>query len=227
MSGARVRRKRIRRPLEVLGALTASLALLAVAGTSAQAATWTVEGSKISEKISLESGLKKETTAKLVGKVLGSEIVITAQKMAGSEGVIIQSGSVAKTSGIIEFSELSVDTPAGCKVESPIKTKTLTSEAVDHSGNVHAFGKAFPEEGEVFATIKISGCAIAGSYNVKGTVYGEAEEWGTALATQPIKTTPAINETLGGSLTLGTSAATMTAESVGNLASGKKFSIDT
>ena len=241
MSRAKLRRNQTWRTVGGIGgALIVSLMLSALAGTAAQASTWTVEGKGIGEEVALESGLKKETTASLTGKVLGQEVVITAKRMAGSGGVIIQSGSIAKTSGIIEFSEVSVDKPSGCVLSSPVVTKTLTSEAVDHSGNEHAFGKTFPEEGEVFATIKITGCAIAGSYNVKTPidevepkkfvptgVFGEAEKWGTELSSQPIKTTPAVNETMNGSLTLGTSPAQMTAETVGNLASGNKFSVDT
>lgn len=171
--------------------------------------------------------LKEGTTATLKGEVLNSKVTITATTLSSSSGTIFQEGTLAKDSGILEFSGLSVDEPAGCKVKSPIKTKELTSELVDHAGNEHAYDKFFPETGEVFATVTIEGCAIAGSYNVKGKVYGEANKWATPAAKQPLAFSPAINTTLGGELTLGTKPAELTLEGVNTLESGKSFSADT
>jgi hypothetical protein len=219
--------------VKIIGlAVMAALAISAFASASASAATWTVEGAKLEEGtakgVSASAKLKTGTTAVLEGELLGQEFVLTSTTLSSSSGTIFQEGTKAKDSGVLEFSGLSVDKPSPtCAVESPIKTKSLTSELVDHSGSTKAYDKFFPEEGEVFATIKVSGCAVAGSYNVKGVVYGEAEAWGVSLASQPLKFNPTINATLGGSLTLGTKAAKLSAEGVNTLASGKAFSADT
>jgi hypothetical protein len=149
------------------------------------------------------------------------------------EGTIFQEGNVAKDSGILTFSGLTVDEPAGCAVESPIKTKPLTTELVTHkffdmyeiggikfkveTTSARAYDKFFPEEGEVFATIKVTGCAVAGSYNLKGVVYGEAEEWGVERVSQQLNFSPGVNATLGGSLTLGSNAAELTASATTHL----------
>ena len=212
-------------------AVMAALVISAFASASASAATWTVEGTKLGEGtangVSAHAVLKTGTVGTLKGTLLGKKFVLTAATLSSSSGTIFQEGAKAKDSGFLEFSNLTVHEPAGCTVESPIKTKALTSELVDHSGSADAYDKFFPEEGEVFATIKVSGCAVAGSYNVKGVVYGTAEEWGKALAVQPLTFNPTINATLGGSLTLGSNAAELFAEGENTLASGKSFSADT
>ena len=215
-------------------AVMAALAISAFASASASAATWTVEGAKLSGEGTangVAANASLTGTGELKGEVLGTKITLTATTLTSSSGTIFQEGTKAKDSGFLEFSGLSVD-GAACKVKEPVKTKSLTSELVDHSGSTHAFDKFFPEEGETFATVTLevaSGlpCPIAGSYNVKGTVYGEGNVWGTPGATQTLLFNPTINSTLGGSLTLGTKPAELFVDADNTLASGKSFSADT
>jgi hypothetical protein len=213
--------------LAAVGALT----ITAFVSASASAATWTVEGAKLSEGtsngVSFNAGLKTGTVAALAGTLLGQEVLLTAHHVTCTNCTFFIVGLAADWEGVLDFSNFTVDKPAGCKVKEPISTKALKGELVDHSGSERMYEKVLPAEGEVFATITVEGCAVAGSYNVKGVVYGEGEKWGTSLAAQPLKFTPAINTTLGGSLTLGTSVATLSAEGVNTLTSGKKFSADT
>jgi hypothetical protein len=220
---------------KILGmAIVASLAIAAFAAASASASHWKVEGAKLAEGTAngkgVSAALKAGTTATLKGKLLGQEFVLTATTLSSSEGRIYQEGTESKDEGFLEFSGLTVDKPAGCGIESPIKTKALKSLLVDHSTSTHAYDKFFPAEGEVFATIKVTGCAVAGSYNVKGTTFGEGNVWGEEFVEQSLNFSPAINTTLGGALTLGTSAAELTLEGVNTLngaEAGKKFGAET
>jgi hypothetical protein len=207
------------------------LAIGAFAATSASAATWTVEGSKLSGEgtangLAMSSKLKAGTTATMKGVLLGQEFVLTSTTLSSSGGTIFQEGSKAKTSGVLEFSGLTVDKPAGCSVESPIKTKALTGELV--GGHEKKGKKTTPEEGEVFATIKVSGCAVAGSYNVKGVVYAEDGFWGALLAGILWIIGTKVTHTFApeSKLTLGTSPVELTAEIEDTLASGKKYGAD-
>jgi hypothetical protein len=211
-------------------AAVAALAIVAFASASASAATWTVEGKTLTEGtangLAVNATLKKESTAVLKGEVLGQEFLLTSTKLTSLNGLIYQElPGVAKDEGVLEFSELTLDKPAGCKVKGGVvKTKQLTSELVPHpkgegeEGNNRGYDKFFPEEGEVFTTITLEGCAAAGPYNVKGVVYGQGEAWGTEKAEQPLTFSPTVNSTLGGSLTLGVKPATLTAEGVNHLA---------
>jgi hypothetical protein len=208
------------------------LAIAAFASASASAATWTVEGKALTEGtangVAVNAALQKETVAVLEGEVLGQPFLLTSKKLTSTGGLIYQAApGVAKDEGVLEYTELTVDKPSGCKVKNGVvKTKQLTSELVAHEGTNHAFDKFFPEEGEVFATITLEGCAVAGSYNVKGVVYGEGNEWGVSKVEQPLALSPAINSTLGGSLTLGVKPATLTMSGVNTLASGLSFGAD-
>jgi hypothetical protein len=230
-----------KRLAKVVGlAIVAVLAISAFASASASAAQWTVEGAKIkAEGEAASAKLKTGTSGTLTGTLLGQEFVLTASALKSESGLLFQEGTKATFSGFLSFSGFTVHKPAGCKVKEPIKTRELTGELVDHAGSEHAFARFRPseiKEGkkvfiETFATVTVEGCAVAGSYQVKTGlttgVYGEAEKWGTSLAEQPLKFTPAINATPGGTLTLGTSVATLSAEGVNTLTSGKKFSADT
>jgi hypothetical protein len=224
-----------RHALKILGmAVMAALAISTLASATASATTWTVENGAVPQEVQMT--LKVGTTATLEGTLLGQNFVLTASALSSTawggvagDATIYQEGAVAKAKGRLSFSGLTVDKPAGCTVTSPIVTKDLTAEVVDHTGNTHGFVKFFPEAGAgtTFAGITIKGCAIAGTYLLKGTVYGEGNEWGTMAAEQPLVFNPTINTTLGGSLTLGTNAAKLTVETVNHLTSDKKFGADT
>jgi hypothetical protein len=225
-----------RHALKVLGlAVMAALAISALASvTAASASTWTVEGGTVPQEVS--ATLKEGTTAKLEGTLLGQEFILTASALSSmawegeaGDAVIYQEGAVAKAKGRLSFSGLTVHKPATCTVTSPIVTKNLTAEVVDHTGSGNGFVKFTPETGAgtTFANIVVKGCPVAGTYPVKGTVYGEGNAWGTMATSQPLNFSPAINTTLGGSLTLGVNAAKLTAEGVNHLTSDKKFGADT
>jgi hypothetical protein len=173
--------------------------------------------------------MKEGTTATLKLTLFGQPLDLTASTLASAgwggvgSATIKQEGTKASATVTLGFSGLKVDRPAGCTVAEPLVTRDLTAEVVEHPTSEHAYVKFFPEEGETFATIVVKNCAVAGSYPVKGTVYGEGDVWGTESVNQPLNFSPAINETLKGALTLGVKPAKLTAEGTNHLASEVAF----
>jgi hypothetical protein len=94
-----------------------------------------------------------------------------------------------------------------------IETTSLTAVAamgntIETVGSV--YGKFTPTFGTVFATIKLAGCAAAGSYQVKGNLYAKAvNATGVLGEKQEIDSSAAINSSQGGALKLGTNVATL------------------
>jgi hypothetical protein len=210
-------------------AMAIALVTSAFAAASASATTWSVSGSPLAEGKAngktVNASLKAGTTATLKGKLLGQEFVLHATTLSSENGLIYQEGSAAKDSGVLVFSGLSVEKPSpACEVASPIKTKPLASElTMDVGGSETAYDKFVPAEGLVFATITVKGCAVAGSYNVKGEVFGEGNEYGVEETPQPLNFSPAINASQGGSLTLGSNAAELTLEGENTLSPAATF----
>jgi hypothetical protein len=223
-----------RHTLKIFGlAVMAALAISALAVSSAPAATWKVNGASLANGQSREmtAQLKAGTAAALTGTLLGQHFQLTATGLSSAgwggagSATIEQVGTKAKARGRLSFSGLTVDKPAGCTVAEPIVFEDLTTEVVEHGSYENAYVKFFPEEGETLATITVKGCAVAGSYPLKGTFYGEGNIWGEEFASQPLSFSPGINVTLGGSLTLGSEPAIFTAEGENHLASGQKFGV--
>jgi hypothetical protein len=233
--------------LRTLGlALMAVMAFGAIAVASAQATIteaghWKVAGTKLAEGTTngkgVNANLKAGTTATLKGELLSIKVKITAGTLSATEGLIYNAPK-AHDEGFLNFGSLTVVEPAGCTAvgtsgASTITTTKLTSQLVDHSTSTHAYDKFFTEtvegEPEAIAKVKLTGakCLIAGTYPVKGTVYGEGNVWGTEIAEQPLVFSPAINATLGGSLTLGPNPATFEAEVINTLTGGGIFGAET
>jgi hypothetical protein len=212
-------------------AVACALAICACGPVAASAHNWIIEGSTLGNGSSAAASLalKTGTTLTLKSKLLGQEFVLTSTTLSSSEALITQSGTAAKGSVTLSLSGLTVDKPAGCTVTSPITTKKLTFEAFTHTGSTHAFDRFFPHAGTVIGTIKVGSCAVAGSYNLTGDIYGETGVWGTANVSQTLVFSPAINATLGGNITIGVSTAELTAEATDALTgsnAGKAWGVE-
>lgn len=186
---------------------------------------WMVAGSAMVDKgLSSETvniAQKSSTEFTLEGKVIGIAIVIKAKKLSSESGKIIPGGG---GSGVLSFSELTVTKPAGCAATSPLKSKSLKTELAESSGTL--YDKFVPAEGETLANVVITGCVIAGTYSVNGSVYAQTEPIYTELSSQPLTFSKAINEAAGGSMTIAKEPATLTGEATFSLSgtySGQKF----
>ena len=216
----------VRRAMRILGmTLVASLALAAVAVASASATTWKAGGSLFTNGESATVIVSNKAALGGTGfifalKVLGKTLKFTANTLAGESVTIKQSGSEALDSGKLIFSGLTVVEPSGCGVET-ITTEPLSSKLEAKTGLTSGLADhLFPTSGETFAKIKVTTCAIAGTYPLKGTLYAETNALGVLAVNQPLKFSPAINTAAGGKLLLGTEEMTLTGVGINTLTSG-------
>ena len=194
--------------------LVAVLAMTAVAASAANASEWYIGATKLSGSESVKVEASEKFT--LESQVLGANFKFTATTLE-CEGCTI-SNPGAKSAGKLSFTGLTVDEPAGCSVASPITTNALVDEVImDPSGGEATFDKFTPAEGTTFVNIKITGCAAAGTYPVKGTVTGRSNNTGVAAVKQPLTFSAAEQTTGGGSLIFWSKAATLTGKTLTNL----------
>jgi hypothetical protein len=219
--------------LKSLGiALFAFVALGAVLASSAFATPVTKKSSWLegSTKITAAKEVKcsKRGTANFVlkGTVLGAETELTATGLecpgATISNTVVGTENMAIDGGKLTFTGVKVAKPAGCSVEEKLTTESLkTNLEMDTSVAGRTFDK-FEPTGEKFISIKITGCAIAGTYPVKGSTYGRAvNTTGTLATNQPLVFD---SETNGfSSLTLAGKPATITGEANNELVSGASF----
>ena len=194
--------------------LVAVLAMTAVAASAANASEWYIGATKLSGSESVK--LKAAEKFTLESKVLGANFRFTATTLE-CEGCTI-SNPGAKSAGVLSFSGISVDEPTGCSVASPIRTNALVDEVImNPSGGEATFDKFTPAEGTTFVTIKITGCAAAGSYPLKGSFTGRTNNTGVAAVEQPITFNAAEQATGGGILTWGPQPANLTGKALSSL----------
>jgi hypothetical protein len=202
--------------------LLATLALSAMVASAASAAEWYVNGSLLSGSTAVNAKNNGELT--LTSTVLGSPFKLKAKGLSCSGCTISNPG--AKSAGKLVFTEVSVVEPSGCKVASTLTTNALVDEVIMDPSNVAGpvFDKFSPAEGTGFITIKVEGCAAAGSYKVNGTATGQSPyATGVEKAEQPLAFGSTQQTTGGGALTLGSNAATLTGEAINTLAAGGVF----
>jgi hypothetical protein len=220
--------------LKKLGAVV--VAVLAVGGLFASVALaqqWCVNGVKLASGSSLAATAKTTSTIVLVSKLFGSSLKLTATGLEAKEGKIVQTGSgtsgVSTLTGKLVFTGIIVDEPEGCKSPGTIETTALVGTArmgITEATKENVYVKVVPKEGEVFTTFKITECAAAGSYQIKGSVFVKANNpTGTAAVTQGGTTSGAINSSQGGALTLGKEAATLDGTIDITLASGAPWAL--
>jgi hypothetical protein len=141
----------------------------------------------------------------------------------GSVCEINSEGGKDHGAGALTFTGVSVVEPAGCTVASELTTNPLTDELImDPSGGTATFDKFLTDKNaegkEVpFITIKVSGCAAAGSYPVKGTQVGRTNDTGVSAASQPLTFNATEQKTGGGTLSLGSETATLTGSATNTL----------
>jgi hypothetical protein len=168
-------------------ALSVSLLATAVLASSA------VAGSPVTKKSSWLEGSTKLTIPRTVqcSKTSGTENFIIKGTLLGAETEIRASGiecsamtifnettsgvNMAKLTGRFTLTGVKVAKPSGCTVSSEmVQTNPITGDVVmDSAVSAQSYLKfeADPLMSEKWADIKISGCAIAGTYPLKGTSY--------------------------------------------------------
>jgi hypothetical protein len=219
-----------------LSATVMSLVLLVVLAGSAQAATWKVGGSKL-EAGATEAISSKLKSSKLTleGTVLESPLKIAATGVECMECQIKQVGSgpsaSADRTGKVKLTGVSVVEPAGCSA-SPIIIIVVETFHVAIKGPKGIFemhGTVIEIfEFETLVTIKITGCAAAGSYKLTGSLDGQTNGTGVLSTSEPLTYSPAIQKEEKAVLKLGGNEAFLTGEIATQLSganSGKEFGV--
>jgi hypothetical protein len=155
-----------------------------------------------------------EGASKIVGEttVFGHPLKFAATGVTCPSGKIFNESGKAKASTKIKLTGVTVDEPVGCTVAGgSIETVALNSEVwMEENSADKVFQRFAPASGLTIAEIHVEGCAIAGTFLLKGVLFGEfVNATGVEVASQALTLSSAINSTAGGALTVGGSAATL------------------
>jgi hypothetical protein len=196
-----------------LAALTAlaCIAFGAIASAAHAEATWVIEEKVLPEKehFKIPSCTQSESSV-LTSTVLGSALKLTG-KTSCPEAEIWNEKGIAYWQGKFKLSGVTVDEPTGCKTPAEVTTNTMTGKLVENAKLGSKLGITYqPSVGETIASIKLEGCAAAGTYPLKGTMGAETEPLNVFKKVQPFKFSAAAATALGDSLKLGTQAASLT-----------------
>jgi hypothetical protein len=201
-------------------------------------AVWSSSGTEFgeTEATGKTPNCSAATSFVLTGTILGSpsELTATGLSCSGKLWNDKTSGtSMAVGRGTLSFSGITVNKPAGCKLNgeangsAKLTTEKLTinvqmthhdERVTEPKGTVKSTSAivtepaptvTFTPEGEKFATIKLTGCAAEGSYKVTGSSLGESLNLtGVSATNQKLAFNTMTNE--GSSLILAGNPATIT-----------------
>jgi hypothetical protein len=143
-------------------------------------------------------------------------------------------GKVAYGSGKLKMTGATLIEPAGvCTISSPgaVTGEIVTKQIVIHGdwrdttpGNERPYLQFIPAAGTSFWTIELKGasCAIAGLYNITGSLFGELKSnLGTMSTSQELVMSPVVQATTGAQLNLGANPVTLTG--TGKVSAAGKF----
>ena len=171
------------------------------------------------------------------GSVLGSPATVTSSQVGVStfettissmtvefhstniecvECKIENSGGTAVGHGKLKFTGVTLAKPSSCTTSSTITTNMLSLKADYMIGSVdYILFEPSAGPGSSFLPFTLSGipCPISGTFSAKGTMFVEAEKTtGTQEPEQIVASSATINTTAGGSLHVGTPAASLAGE---------------
>jgi hypothetical protein len=130
------------------------------------------------------------------GTILETPVEIKCETYGGSKTVSnFEEKEVKgfKGEGKMKFSGCKMAAPVGCTVSESFETVTLSESSEDLKEEVMRTLYA-PKEGTQLASIKISGCAIAGTYPLKGKLRSQTVN----IHTEEFSKTSGSETTLGG-----------------------------
>lgn len=215
----------------------ALIAISAIAASSASAGNFEESGSaayigpapgtKLTTTRVLKTEVVSEALMQMTTTIGGTPIKTAATGYSCLECTIENSGANAVGAGKLEATGVHMVEPAKCE-DGPtiISNKVKAVLGMKKGSSTIATIKFEPASGTTFETAKISGCAIAGSYIVKGVVYAEVVNFtGVFAKNQRLRFSPAIQTDAGeeGSLRFGANPAFITAEAQGSLEGGVEW----
>jgi hypothetical protein len=209
-----MRLKKLGAALVVVAALGAVLASGALAAATTSDATWRTgaSGTVLSGSAGIASEQVGEST--FATTVSGQAVELHSTNIECEGCTIENSGGTAVGAGKLVFTGVTVAKPAGCSVASTITTKALKVKAdymIETQNYILFEPSAGTETG--FATIELTGlsCPIGAAIVPKGTLFTQST-WRTGFYTdeQEVESSSLDNGIAGGSLHVGTEAATLT-----------------
>lgn len=173
-------------------------------------------------------------TFTLKSKVLGAELEVQATGLECLETTIFNAEvevegkkiTMASASGKLKFTGVSVLKPAGCKIASTLTTETINGTVDEHLidgvPTIKEYKTTKPASGTKFVSIKLEGCAAAGTYSLTGTVVGlGTTDTGTSAKNHPVVFNTETNAT--SELKLGKESASIFGAASFELSSGEEF----
>jgi hypothetical protein len=167
--------RRAKHLLTMFGTIAvAALALGAFLASAAQAGhTWEISGALLGPGNSETCKTTSDGTITVKTEIFAMEFHLTATGFSSSGCKITQSGSgsgaIAEgTTTKYSMSGLTMDNPGGCTATSPISFAAIVSKIVTVGGV--AYTTMAPESGTTLTSIPITGCAIAETYVMKGSL---------------------------------------------------------
>jgi hypothetical protein len=214
--------------LIVLVALGAGLASSALASPLTKQSHWEIGTTSLSTAQPIKCAKRGTENLKLKGTILGAETELTATGVECRESTIsnttVSGETMAVDAGRLRFTGVKVVQPPSCKTSETLETEPLSTRLdADSSASGVVYDKFEPTvaAGQFFS-VKIEGCAIGGTYPLKGYFYGRAANpTGTLAANQPLIFDATTNGF--GALTFGGKPVTITGELNNELASGEAF----
>lgn len=215
----------------------AVIAACAVAASSASAGNFEESGSaayigpspgtKLTGSKVLKTEVIPESVMQMTTTVGSKNTPIKTEATGYSclECKIENSGTNAVGKGKLEATGVHMVEPAGCKDGPTIFSEPVKAVlGMKKGSSTIATVKFEPASGTLFEEAEIEGCAIAGTYPVKGSVIAEVVNFtGVFAKTQRLKFSQAIQTDAGGSLSFGGHAAFVTAEAQGSLEGGVEW----
>jgi hypothetical protein len=212
--------------LLVVFALSAVSADSVLATAVESTGSWSEGGTPLKEPVGVLCDLPvNPPSGTLVTTVEATAVELKWTGLTCPESQLYNESSKAKAKATLKFSGVTVVKPAGCAVSGGSITTAALAGQVFMEGS-KALLRYAPASGSTFATFKIGECAIAGSYTVKGSEFGEmANPTGVVESSQVLKFSGAINSAAGGSLTAGGNPVVITEQPTVKLKSGGIFSV--
>jgi hypothetical protein len=201
--------KKLGTSLVVVFVLGSVLAGSASATAVTQDVKWK-EGLSLNTEVTNGTAMKAENSSggffdAFIG---GTTLTLTWSGISCVECTITNASGSATGRGMIKFENVSVATPLPCKVNGgSVTTKQLEVEADWMEGTTNLI-RLRPTFGSTLATFKLEKgfgtCAIAGSYNVTGVLFGKGvNATNVAAEMHEVEFSPSINSSAGGELRLG------------------------
>lgn len=186
--------------------ITALMAMLAIGGAAAnaaQAGEWEIESQSLSGAGLSQESASGSGTLHIEGTLLGQKFATECGTETSGD---ILTGGRGETVLTLQTCTVSQPNPR-CEVVGPIVSHPLSTEQVTVGET--AYERLAPSTGEVFLTVKVKNCAVAGSYNLKGRLGAQVNGEGNERVEQPQTFSAAATEAVGGTATFGTSPASV------------------